>query len=95
VFVQAGIAGRLEGRKRAVDGLRELVGSALVAEYSESDLAIDVWEDTAVATYRYKISWEPAAKRLDQVGHDLFVFRRAGGSWVAVYRLAAEGPNST
>jgi len=95
VFVQAGFAARVEGRKRAVDSLRELVGSAAVAEYSESDLAIDAWGDAAVATYRYKIGWEPAAKRPDHVGRDLFVLRRAGGSWIAVYRLVAEGPEST
>jgi hypothetical protein len=95
VFVHAGFAARLEGRKRAVDSLREFVGPRAVAEYSESDLTIDAWGDTAVATYRYEISWEPAAKRPGQVGRDLFVFRRAGGSWVAAYRLAAEGPDST
>jgi ketosteroid isomerase-like protein len=90
VFVQPGFDGRLEGRKRAIQSYSDFVASATVRQFTESDLSVDLWGDTAVATYRFEIEWEAEGEQHRDRGHDLFVFRLAPGSWRAVLRLRTE-----
>jgi hypothetical protein len=92
VVVREGALGRSVGRGRAVAGYREFVTSAAVREFTESDLSIDAWGDTAVASYRYDIGWEADGERHTERGRDLFVFRRVEGTWLAVYRLQRPDP---
>ena len=47
---------------------------------------IDVWGNTAVATYRYEIAYEMGGQLYQEMGQDLFVFVRDGGRWRAVWR---------
>jgi len=86
VFVQPGFKGRVEGRTGCVNTYREFMSSAKVVDYSESDPAVDVWGATAVATYRFEISWEMNGKSHRQAGRDLFVFLREDSRWQVVWR---------
>jgi hypothetical protein len=94
VFVQPGFVGRAEGRTSCVDTYREFMSSAQVLEYDESDVAIDVWESTAVATYRYRITWQREGKMHRDTGHDVFVFLRQESRWQVVWRTVMPGETS-
>ncbi len=89
-FVEEGFRSRVEGRDRAIRYDRDFLSSATILEFSESDLLVNVWGDTAVATFRYELAWEADGKRRQARGHDLFVFRRTGAKWLAVLRLDSE-----
>ena len=90
VFVAPGFARRAEGRDAAVQSYRDFLASATIGQFTESDLSVDVWGDTAVASHRYEIEWTAKGKQHRDRGHDLFVFRRAAGTWRAAFRLQTE-----
>jgi ketosteroid isomerase-like protein len=85
---------RVRGREPCVQSYREFVQTARVRDYVEHDLAIDVFGDTAVATYRFDITYEINGKSSSETGIDLFVFSRIDDSWRAVFRtlLPLPGP---
>ena len=51
-----------------------------------SEPEIYVTGDTAVAVYAWKMTYEMGGEEYRETGHDLFVFTRAGGNWLAVWR---------
>src|SRR5262244_2442069 len=73
VFVQPGSGQRLEGRTNCVNTYREFMSTSKVVEYSESDVAIDVWESTGVATYRFDMTWQKEGEVHRESAHDVLV----------------------
>jgi uncharacterized protein (TIGR02246 family) len=92
VTVLPGFSGHVEGRAACVQSYVDFLGSATVHEYAESDHHIDVWGDTAVASYRFVMTWEMGGKHYREAGHDLFVFSREHGHWRAVWRTLQSAP---
>jgi uncharacterized protein (TIGR02246 family) len=93
VLVAPGFQERLEGRAAFVQSYREFMESATITKYKESPPAIDVWGDTAVASYRWEMSWNAAGTSNHEAGHDIFVLRREGaGDWRAVWRTMTVEP---
>jgi uncharacterized protein (TIGR02246 family) len=91
VFAVLG-AGRVEGRDAAVASYREFMERATITEYREEPPAVDVWGDTAVATYRWTMAWLSGGVPNRGTGHDVLVLRRADGAWRAVWRTLVADP---
>lgn len=92
VFVQPGFGDRLVGRAACVDGFRRFLQSTEVLDYSEDDVQIDAWADTAVATYRFRMASAPAGGPVvRETGHDVLTLRRKAGRWVIVWRTVVPG----
>lgn len=94
VFALPGLGKRLEGAAAAVASYREFMGRATLTDYEESAQAIDVWGDTAVASFRWDMAWISGGESHRESGHDVFVFRRAtgDGTWQAVWRTMISAP---
>jgi ketosteroid isomerase-like protein len=75
------------GRDACIDSYAEFVGGATVldAEFAEAD--VDVFGDAAIASTHWRLKYEMGGARYDETGHDVFAFMRAGGRWLAVWRL--------
>jgi ketosteroid isomerase-like protein len=56
------------------------------ADFHEGDATIDVFGDTAIATYRFEIAYEMNGKTFSESGRDVFIFVRAEEGWQAVWR---------
>ncbi len=80
----AGVLGR--GRKACVDSYRRFTGQAVIRKVKESDHHIEVWGDTAVASYRFEIDYQMGGQEHHDSGVDLFVFTRQNSKWLAVWR---------
>ena len=76
----------MEGRAACVASYREFVQTATIHHYHETEPEIDVVGDTAVATYRFAITYSIDTTDFDESGWDLFVFVRAGQTWQAIWR---------
>ncbi len=87
VFVPPGFSARLEGRSPCGESYRQFMTAAKVIEYVESDHTIDVWGTSAVASYRFEMTWEMANQLHRDAGHDLLVFVREDGRWQIVWRM--------
>lgn len=75
------------GRDACVESYREFSTNAKVLAYSAAEPAIGVWDDTAVASYAWTMTWQRDNDPVSDAGTDQFVFTRSGGRWLAVYRL--------
>jgi ketosteroid isomerase-like protein len=92
VFVQPGFAGRLEGREACVDSFRRFVASVELIDYSEDEVQADVWADTAVVSYRWRMAFSPPGGKIRrEAGRDLLTLRRKAGRWVVVWRTLVPG----
>jgi len=97
VFALPGFAGRLEGAVAVVASYREFMDRVTLTSYRESAHAVDVWGETAVASYRWEMAWLAGGVPNQEAGHDVFVFRRAAGSggiWRAVWRTMTFEPHA-
>lgn len=82
------------GRDACVRSYEEFVRSAVIREYTESEPAIDVWGNTAVASYSWKMAYEQKGTLSREQGHDQFVFTREPDGWRAVWRMVTFGPQT-
>jgi len=79
--------GRTKGRRACVDSYKEFTDHAIIREFKEADLSVDVWNNTAVVTYDFKISYRMGAWDYQDSGQDSFVFVWEGDRWLAVWRM--------
>lgn len=84
---------RLESREASIASYREFLEAAEILDYRESDHTVDLVGPTAVAVYRFDITYAMDGAELRDRGRDLFVFQRGGdGAWRAIWRtLMVEG----
>jgi len=85
-MVFPGFSGRAEGREASIAGFTDFCTNAIIHEYKENDLQIDVIGSTAIANYTYVTVYERAGKRSRATGRDLWVFSVHDGVWLAVWR---------
>jgi uncharacterized protein (TIGR02246 family) len=86
VIVAPGFRQCVEGREACAKSYAEFVAHATIKGYSEEDATVEVWGDTAVASYRFALAWEMDEQPYYEAGRDLFVLRRENGRWLAVWR---------
>jgi hypothetical protein len=92
VMVLPGLSARIEGRAAVVESYMEFMEHSAVGEYWEDEPTIDVWGDTAIASYRWEMTWVSGGISANAAGYDVFTFaRRIDGdqSWRAVWRTMA------
>jgi uncharacterized protein (TIGR02246 family) len=92
VLIAPGARARLQGRAAVVETYREFAESTANHDYSESDLAVDVFGDTAIATYRFEIAWTRDNARYRETGTDVLVLAHRDGAWRVVWRTIAPDP---
>jgi uncharacterized protein (TIGR02246 family) len=95
VFTLPGFSGRLQGRDAIVASYREFMERVTLTTYREDGLIVDAWGDTAVASYRWDMAWLAGGVPNHETGHDVFVFRRTNGVWLAVWRTMTFDPKSS
>lgn len=89
VFTAPGFQARIDGRDACIESYREFTARATLHEYVQQEPSIELWGNTAVATYPWTMTWESGGKIHRESGHDVLVFRRATGeppAWCVVWR---------
>ena len=81
-----GVRARVRGRDACVQSYQEFVRNAHVRDYVEHEFTVDVFGNTAIATYRFDITYDMKGKSYTDTGIDLFVFNRDTTGWKAVCR---------
>lgn len=83
---------RMKGRKGCIQSYEDFLAQAKVSKFRESDHVVDIWENTAVASYRYSVQYEMGGALQHDTGRDTFVFTLQDGRWVAVWRTMVIDP---
>jgi uncharacterized protein (TIGR02246 family) len=86
VFSLPDQAVRVEGRDAIVAGYREFMDRITLTSYREDQYSVDVWGDTAIASFRWDMAWLAGDVPNHETGCDVFAFRRTDGTWLAVWR---------
>lgn len=74
------------GREACVRSYVDFIKQAKVSAFSQDEPDIQIFGDTAIATYGWNITYTLDGKEYTEPGHDLFVFNRTNGKWLAVWR---------
>ena len=59
---------------------------AIINDFKDRDPAIQIYGNTAIASYTFEMSYEMNGKSFDDVGRDIYVLKREEGKWLAVWR---------
>jgi hypothetical protein len=92
VMVLPGFGGRLEGRAALVESYREFMERSILKRYVEAAPAIDLFHDTAIATFGWEMEWNTHGVDNTAAGHELWIFTRGTDrndsvQWRAVWRM--------
>lgn len=75
-----------QGREECVRSYVGFIKQATIGAFSQDEPEIQVTGDTAVATYGWTIMYTLEGKQYTEPGHDVFVFQRTNGKWLAIWR---------
>jgi hypothetical protein len=74
------------GKEACIRSYSDFLQQASVRECTLSEPDVEVVGDTAIASYSWKMTYELSGQEYRESGHDLFVFTRDQGRWLAVWR---------
>lgn len=77
---------RVQGRDACVASYVDFCSQAAISGLTLGEISVDVFGDTAVASYGYEISYELGGERFNDKGRDIFVFVRGNDGWQSVWR---------
>jgi ketosteroid isomerase-like protein len=86
VIQPPGDAPRVHGIDDCIASYEAFVRDAHFKRFTPGDAEIDVFGDTAIATYRYRIVYELAGATHDEAAGELLVFLRVGQRWRVAWR---------
>ncbi len=74
------------GRKACAESYREFASNAAVLDYSESEHTLRQWQDTAVCTFAWRMTYAREQGPKQETGTDQLVLGCDGTDWRVVYR---------
>jgi ketosteroid isomerase-like protein len=77
---------RVYGIGPCIESYAAFVRDAHVRQFTPGDAEIDVFGDTAVATYRYEVVYELGGSKFDETAGELLVFLRQDSGWLVAWR---------
>jgi len=92
IIEKPGFNERIEGREACAKSYGHFMDHATVLHFEAEEPAVDVWGDTALASYRFEIEYKAAGPVHRDAGRDVFVFTRREGRWRAVWRTIVPLP---
>ncbi|MFH1708588.1 MAG: nuclear transport factor 2 family protein [Planctomycetota bacterium] len=75
---------RREGRKACVEGWAEFARGATIHSWLEHDHKVQVFQDTAIVTYYYEISFSIKSQGMEFSGREMFTLIKENGRWWVV-----------
>ncbi|MGD0695281.1 MAG: nuclear transport factor 2 family protein [Terriglobia bacterium] len=80
------------GKEACIKSYEDFLRAAKIHDFKESDIQVDVFASTAIATFAWEIKYEMKGQNYHEAGHDVFVFIRDEGKWQAVWRAVLFSP---
>jgi hypothetical protein len=82
------------GRDFAVQSYVDFVNQCEVKDCSLDEPAIDVIGETAIAQYKWKMTYSLAGKDYTEQGHDVFTLSLRDGQWRVIWRAMLPEPSN-
>lgn len=91
VMLEPGTNKKVAGRDLLIESYREFVEEAIVSDFRTQDMTIDVFNDTAIAFYTFRIHYRVETTSYDEKGSEILVFNRHNDNWLIVWRNQQPG----
>jgi hypothetical protein len=75
-----------EGRDACIRSYVDFIQQAKIAAFQQDEPDIQIAGETAVTSYAWKITYTLEGREYTEPGHDVFVFSRTNGKWLAIWR---------
>ncbi|NOX43165.1 MAG: nuclear transport factor 2 family protein [Gammaproteobacteria bacterium] len=85
---------RIVGRDLCVHHHEDFLRNNRILSFKESDHKVNVWNDTAVASFFFKITFETEGHVRQESGHELYAFTRETKDWHAVWNSIVPASSS-
>jgi Domain of unknown function (DUF4440) len=76
-----------KGEQACIKSYADFVRQAEIRECRLSEPMIDLYGNTAVAAYEWKMTYALDGREYKEAGHDLFVLTKTQGRWQAAWRM--------
>lgn len=86
VMIQPGTHKKITGREAMIDSYSGFVEEAKVSDFRIKDFRIDVFEETAIVLYTFRIKYKIETTNYDENGLEILVFNRHNDKWQIVWR---------
>jgi uncharacterized protein (TIGR02246 family) len=86
VMLAPGFEQRVVGREAIVGSFVEYCKVAKTLAFEESGESVDVFGNTAVVSYRFKVRYELGGSTHEEAGQELLVLRQQAERWQIVWR---------
>ena len=92
VVVAPGLQERVQGREAIVRSYQDYVHHARTHAFEEEEHQIDVFGDTAVATYRFSVRYtlNNEDEEREESGQETLVLRRGADGWKVIWRTQTQ-----
>ncbi|HYW35755.1 MAG TPA: nuclear transport factor 2 family protein [Balneolaceae bacterium] len=87
VLLQPGNTHKKVGREMMIESYEEFMDSARVSDFKVNDKDIEVFANTAVAYYTYRIHYRVESTNYDETGSEVLVFNYRNDRWIIVWRM--------
>jgi ketosteroid isomerase-like protein len=92
VIVGPGYQPLARGAEACLASYRDFLRVSVIHDYRQSDVSVHEAGGVAVVTYTWEMDYEQGGRRSREAGADLYVLRREGERWLAVWRAVTFGP---
>ncbi|HXZ78463.1 MAG TPA: nuclear transport factor 2 family protein [Terriglobales bacterium] len=82
-----------KGRDACARSYQEFLQQATLKDCALSEPEVSVYGDTAVATFKWEMTYVLQGQEYRESGYDLFVLCRADGRWLACWRAMLPAPS--
>lgn len=86
VMIQPGTHKKLTGREALIESYREFMDESEVSDFTLKNLRIDVFGDTAIALYTFRIKYRVETTKYDESGLEILVLKRYNDHFKIVWR---------
>ena len=86
VMIEPGTHKKITGREAMIDSYSGFVEEAEVSDFRVKDFRIDVFEETAIVLYTFRIKYRIETTNYDENGLEILVFNRHNDKWQIVWR---------
>lgn len=86
VLIQPGTHNNITGRETFIDSYREFTDVTEVGDFIVKDFQVDIFGETAVALYTFRIRYTIESTSYDENGLEILVFNRHKDKWQIMWR---------
>ncbi len=86
VFASPNSQSYLQGKDLCISSYRKFIKQASVQDFEASNYKIDLFDDVAVATCKFKISYTINNELYDESDYEIMVFKKFHEDWLVIWR---------